>query len=101
MEFVRSFLRRHFAGKPVVVSRTVGCFLRLNTTQNPKNIRDAFGFLDVVLVLGTCFGLLEGFLDSRIEVFGILGVFLDSGTCFGPREVFLDSGMCFGPWDVF
>ena len=53
------------------------------------------------LVLGTCFGLLEGFLDSRIEVFGILGVFLDSGTCFGPREVFLDSGMCFGPWDVF
>ena len=53
------------------------------------------------LVFGTCFGLLEGFLDSRIEVFGILGVFLDSGTCFGPREVFLDSGMCFGPWDVF
>ena len=30
MEFLRSFLRRHFAGKPVVASRNVGCFLRLN-----------------------------------------------------------------------
>ena len=29
MEFLCSFLRRHFAGKPVVPSRTVGCFLRL------------------------------------------------------------------------
>ena len=31
MEFLRSFLRRHFAGKPVVTSRNVGSlFLRLN-----------------------------------------------------------------------
>ena len=29
VEFLRSFLRRHFAGKPVVVSQSVGCFLRL------------------------------------------------------------------------
>ena len=29
MEFLRSFLRRHFAGKPFVASRKVGCFLRL------------------------------------------------------------------------
>ena len=29
MEFLRSFLRRHFAGRPSVVSRNVGCFLRL------------------------------------------------------------------------
>ena len=29
MEFLRSFLRRHLAGKPVVASPTVGCFLRL------------------------------------------------------------------------
>ena len=29
MEFLYSFLRRHFAGKPVVASRNVGCFLRL------------------------------------------------------------------------
>ena len=29
MEFLRSFLRRHFAGNPAVASRNVGCFLRL------------------------------------------------------------------------
>ena len=29
MEFLRTFLRRHFAGKPVVASRNVGFFLRL------------------------------------------------------------------------
>ena len=27
MEFLPSFLRRHFAGKVVVASRNVGCFL--------------------------------------------------------------------------
>ena len=29
MEFLRSGLRRHLAGKPVVASPNVGCFLRL------------------------------------------------------------------------
>ena len=29
MEFEGSFLKRHLAGKPVVVSPNVGCFLRL------------------------------------------------------------------------
>ena len=29
MEILRLFLRRHFAGKPVVASTNVGCFLRL------------------------------------------------------------------------
>ena len=29
MEFLHSFLRRHLAGKPVVVSPNVGCFHRL------------------------------------------------------------------------
>ena len=29
MEFLRSFLRRHLAGKPVVASPNIGCFLRL------------------------------------------------------------------------
>ena len=29
MEFLRSFLRRHLAGKPVIASPNVGCFLRL------------------------------------------------------------------------
>ena len=32
VEFLRSSLRRHFAGKPVVASRNVGCFLRLVET---------------------------------------------------------------------
>ena len=32
-EFLRSFLRRHFAGRPSVVSRNVGCFLRLLKLQ--------------------------------------------------------------------
>ena len=31
MEFLQSFLRRDFAGESVVVSRNVGCFLRLRT----------------------------------------------------------------------
>ena len=29
MEFLRSFLRRHLAGKPVVTSHNVGCFLTI------------------------------------------------------------------------
>ena len=29
MEFLHPFLRRHLAGKPVVTSLNVGCFLRL------------------------------------------------------------------------
>ena len=29
MEFLSSFLRRHFAGKPMVTTRNVGCLLRL------------------------------------------------------------------------
>ena len=30
MKFLQSFLRRHFTGKPVVVLKNVGCFLRLS-----------------------------------------------------------------------
>ena len=33
MEFLRSFLRRDLAGKPVVASPNVGCFLRLPQTR--------------------------------------------------------------------
>ena len=73
--------RRHFAAKPVVASRNVSCLLRLNTSQNPKHVRDAFGFLDVFLDSGKCFWILRRVLDSG--------------------EVFLDSGMCFGFWEVF
>ena len=35
MEFLRLFLRRHFE-KPVVVSRNVGCFLRLTISLSPR-----------------------------------------------------------------
>ena len=35
-EFLRSFLRRHFASKPVVASRNVGCFLRLVQDLDPR-----------------------------------------------------------------
>ena len=31
---LRSFLRRHFAGKPVMAWRNVGCFLRLTNSVN-------------------------------------------------------------------
>ena len=36
MEFLRSFLRRHLAGKPVVASSNVDCFLRLEIKQYDK-----------------------------------------------------------------
>ena len=42
MEFLRSFLRRHFAGKPVVVSPNVGCFLRLLPRHPPKTCMTFF-----------------------------------------------------------
>ena len=59
------------------------------------------------LVFGTCFGLLEVFLGSWIEVFWTLGRVLDSGSVFGFWEIVwilgvfwtlgsvLDSGKCF------
>ena len=37
MEYLRSFLRRHFAGKPVVASRNLGCFLRPNRMSNSNS----------------------------------------------------------------
>ena len=39
MEFLCSFLRRHFAGKPVVGSWNVGCFLKLEPTLPVTVIR--------------------------------------------------------------
>ena len=37
MEFLHSFIRRHLAGKPVVASPNVGCFLRLFLCQLTAN----------------------------------------------------------------
>ena len=39
MEFLRLFLRRHFAGKSVVASRNVSCFLRLGWQWNLKKLK--------------------------------------------------------------
>ena len=38
MEFLRSFLRRHFARKPAVASRNVGRFLSLTFPRNDHNL---------------------------------------------------------------
>ena len=38
MEFIRSFLRCHLAGKPVVVSPNVGRFLALPVALEGKNV---------------------------------------------------------------
>ena len=43
MELLRSFLRRHFAGKPVKASRNVDCFLGLAVLQS---ITECFGDQD-------------------------------------------------------
>ena len=40
MEFLRSFLRRHFPGKPVETSPNVGCFLRLDTRAQMYEYND-------------------------------------------------------------
>ena len=40
IEFLRSFLRRHFAGKSVLASRNVSCFLRLGWQWNLKNLKE-------------------------------------------------------------
>ena len=37
MEFLRSFLTRHLAGKPVVASPNVGCLLRLVAGRRSKD----------------------------------------------------------------
>ena len=41
MEFLQSFPRRHFAGKPVVASRNVGCFLRQEWWSMSGSVIDA------------------------------------------------------------
>ena len=38
MEFLYSFLRRHFAVKPLMASRNVSCFLRLRLQYNDKQV---------------------------------------------------------------
>ena len=57
IEFLRSFLRRHLAGKPVVASPSVGCFLRLNNFRS-ENIfipKTCDGLCNSICFLKTCF----------------------------------------------
>ena len=94
MEFLRSFLRRHFVGKPVVSSRNVGCFVRLvrllscfsdsiscvtevKTTfiinmgalKSLKwlNVRDKLLFNDLVMVYKCLKNLTPGYLHGRFQ----------------------------------
>ena len=57
MEFLHSFLRRHFAEKPLVTSRNVGCFLGLQppVVQNADSaiLRRNLHPLDSVIVFPT------------------------------------------------
>ena len=53
MEFLCSFLRHHFAGKPVVVSCNVGCFLKLWPTIQESCICDT-GWWDMAKVVTAC-----------------------------------------------
>ena len=47
MEFLRSFLRRHLAGKLVVASRNAGCFLRLFPRVNAMLPMKLLSFADM------------------------------------------------------
>ena len=42
MEFQRLFLKRHFAGKPLVASQNVVCFLRLQCMQDLAIVQAMF-----------------------------------------------------------
>ena len=74
MEFLRSFLRRHFAGKPVVASRNVGCFLRLGGQwQNSElSTRVTFSSFHVLsrphlTLRSLCCGSIDQFLYIKVH----------------------------------
>ena len=56
MQFLRSFLKSHFAVKTVVASRTVGCFLRLDGYEKDRsrfNINIYYQSLTYWKIIGT------------------------------------------------
>ena len=77
MEFLRSFLRRHLAGKPVVASPNVGCFLRPNNSprsiyQDSNMIPARFSghfFLSFSLSLSFSFSLVTVFKNTSLGEF--------------------------------
>ena len=58
MEVLGSLLRRHFAGKPVVASRNVGCFLKsLDGVVTVILERVLVNYVHVTVVDSLCFSL--------------------------------------------
>ena len=93
MEFLRLFLRRHFAGKPVVASRNVGCFL-LQGKQYFRHTTAAPLPMFFCRVVHIC---------SVAEVRVMLSFFMKSLTLVIVAEVYFHShadlsGWCPGPW---
>ena len=64
MKFLRSFLRRHLAGKPVVALPNVGCFLRLKNLQFFKSGK-----------IGSCLVCWGSYWQIRVSRFIITFVF--------------------------
>ena len=59
-ETPRSLLRHHFAGKPVVVSRNVNCFSRLekSTLDSGWTLVDPYSIIHDLSLIPDCFGFL-------------------------------------------
>ena len=66
MEFLQSFLRRHFATKPVMALRNAGCFLRLHTWAllQHGDKREIVGFWNLLVKTIWCWRV---HLVSRIK----------------------------------
>ena len=68
--------------------------MKYKTIYN-RNILDSWiCFWHVFWILGSVYGLWDGFLDSGMCLWTL-------GSVFGIWDVFLDSGKCFGFWEVF
>ena len=51
MEFLRWFLRRQFAGKPLVVSPKVGCFLRLRNFVSLSDHVVIYSMITIIIII--------------------------------------------------
>ena len=74
MGFLSSFVRRHFEGKPIVTSRNVGCFLRLEFERLlPKRRSRDKSTLNNALILSPLYFItgkhkLQIMLSNRVSV---------------------------------
>ena len=69
MEFLRSFLRCHLAGKPVVVSPNVGRFLTLSVALEGKNVHGLK--LEKVGPTFSSFNAITAKMTSKIILVGV------------------------------